>query len=52
MAEVNMGNSMRNRECGWVRARLPLWIDQGVATAQSPVVGEGRDVSATDSAAD
>jgi hypothetical protein len=51
MAEVNMGNSMRNRECGWVRARLPLWTDQGVATAQSPVVGEGRDVSATDSAA-
>jgi len=51
MAKVKMGKPMGNRECGWVRARLPLWVDQGVANAQSPVVGEGRDVSAKDSAA-
>jgi len=51
MAKVKMGKPMRNRECEWVRARLPLWVDKGVAHAQSPVVGEGRDLPAKDSAA-
>ena len=51
MARVKMGKPMGNRECGWVRARLPLWVDPEVASAQSPVIGEGRDLSAKDSAA-
>jgi hypothetical protein len=49
MAKANMSKSIGNRECGWVRARLPLWVDQGVAEEQSEAIGDGRDLSAKDS---
>jgi hypothetical protein len=49
MAEANMSKSMTSRECSWVRARLPLWVDQGVGEEQSEAIGDGRDLSARDS---
>ncbi|HEX3450256.1 MAG TPA: hypothetical protein VHS97_18525, partial [Isosphaeraceae bacterium] len=49
MAEANMSKSMTSRECSWVRARLPLWVDQGVDEEQSEAIGDGRDLSAKDS---
>jgi hypothetical protein len=49
MAKANMGKSMGTRECGWVRARLPLWADQRVRDVQSEVGSEGSDLSAKDS---
>jgi hypothetical protein len=49
-----MGKSLANRECDWVRARLPLWADRGCLDAQtendrSDTIGEGRDLSGHDS---
>jgi hypothetical protein len=49
MAEANMNKSMTSRECSWVRARLPLWVDKGVDEEQSEAIGDGRDLSARDS---
>ena len=45
MAKQGMGKSMSNRECNWVRARLPLWVDNGDGTGQSEAHGEGGDLS-------
>ena len=49
MAKQGMGKSMGNRECEWVRARLPLWVGRGVDNEQSEVSGDGADLSAKDS---
>jgi len=44
-----MKKSMGNRECAWVRARLPLWVGHGVGDGQSEGIGEGRDLTVGDS---
>jgi hypothetical protein len=49
MAEANMGKSIGNRECEWVRARLPLWVADAVGDEQSEPGAEGRDLSVKDS---
>ena len=49
MAKQGMGKSMGNRECDWVRARLPLWVHHAVRDEQSQVGSEGSDLSAKDS---
>ena len=47
MASQELGMSMSNRECRWVRARLPLWVGDGGPDA-SERNGEGGDLVAED----
>jgi hypothetical protein len=49
MVQQGMGKSMGNRECGWVRARLPLWVEIGLGLGQTEGSGEGGDLTAKDS---
>ena len=47
MTIQKLGMSMRNRECKWTRARLPLWVgDGGPGTSERN--GEGRDLAGED----
>jgi hypothetical protein len=46
MAKQGMGKSMGNRECEWIRPRLPLWVDNGDGTGRPAAHGEGGDLSA------
>ena len=54
MANQGMGKSMGNRDCGWVRARLPLWVDNGDGNGQTDGTdqieanSEGGDLSTKD----
>jgi hypothetical protein len=43
-----MGKSMRNRECAWVYARLPLWVDDGDGKSPSEVNHDAGDLTAKD----
>ena len=47
MTSQKLGMSMSNRECKWVRARLPLWIGDGGPDAIEGN-GKGRDLVAED----
>ncbi len=47
--KLSMPKSIGTRECGWVRARLPLWVHHAVRDEQSQVGSEGSDLSAKDS---
>jgi hypothetical protein len=47
MANQELGMSMSNRECRWVRVRLPLWVGDG-GPCPSETNGEGRDLTADD----
>jgi hypothetical protein len=46
MVKQGMGKSMGNRECEWIRPRLPLWVDNGAGSGRSAATGEGGDLSA------
>jgi hypothetical protein len=48
MVQQGMGKSMGNRECVWVRARLPLWVDVGNGNGQNEGDLEGGDLTAND----
>ena len=48
MANQGMGKSMGNRECEWVRARLPLWVGDGGDDGLTGDNTEGRDLTAED----
>jgi hypothetical protein len=41
-----MGKSMGNRECEWVAARLPLWVDNGDRNDPAEVDGDRGDLTA------
>jgi len=45
MAKRDMGKSMGNRECEWIRPRLPLWVDLGDGSGRPAAHGEGGDLS-------
>jgi hypothetical protein len=47
MADQSMGRSMANRDCEWVRARLPLWVGDG-NDDQNGSPREGGDLAAKD----
>jgi len=47
MTNQKLGMSMGNRECKWVRARLPLWVGDGCPDAIEGN-GKGRDLVAED----
>ena len=40
-----MGKSMGNRECEWISARLPLWVDNGDCNSSTDVHGERGDLT-------
>jgi hypothetical protein len=41
-----MGKSMRNHECEWVGARLPLWVDNGERNGPTEADGDRGDLTA------
>ena len=41
-----MGKSMGNRECEWIGARLPLWVDNGDRNGSAEAHGERGDLTA------
>jgi hypothetical protein len=43
-----MGKSMRNRECEWVAARLPLWVDNGDRNGPAEADDDRGDLTARD----
>ncbi len=43
-----MGNSMGNRECEWVDARLPLWVGNGDRNGPTEAEGERGDLTASE----
>jgi hypothetical protein len=45
MAKQGMGKSMGNRECHWIRARLPLWVVRGDEHGGHETHGERGDLS-------
>jgi hypothetical protein len=46
MANLELGISMGNRQCGWVRARLSLWVGDGGFRANASNNAEGGDLVA------
>jgi hypothetical protein len=48
MVKQGIGKSMGNRECVWVRARLPLWVDIGNGNSQTESDVEAGDLTAED----
>ena len=46
MAKQGMGKSMGNRECEWVGARLPLWVDNGDRNGSAEAHGDRGDLTA------
>ena len=46
MAKQDMGKSMGNRECDWIRSRIPLWIASDDGTGRPAAHCEGGDLSA------
>ncbi len=48
MAKPGMDKSMGNRECEWIRPRLPLLVDKGDGTGRPAGHGEGGDLSVRD----
>ena len=40
VAKQGVGKSMGNRECEWIGARLPLWVDNGDCNGSIDVHGE------------
>ncbi len=46
MAKQGMGKSMGNRECEWVGARLPLWVDNDVRNGSAEADGDRGDLTA------
>jgi hypothetical protein len=45
MAKQGMGKSMGNRECEWIRPRLPLWVDTADGE-RAASLGQTADLSA------
>jgi hypothetical protein len=43
-----MGKSMGNRQCEWICARLPLWVDKGDSSSQFTDQQDGGDLTAKD----
>ncbi len=45
VAKQGMGKSMGNRECEWIGARLPLWVDNGDCNGSIEARGERADLT-------
>jgi hypothetical protein len=45
MAKQDMGKPMGNRECNWIHARLPLWVENAEVQGRPEAHGERGDLS-------